>query len=332
MTVSRYFTITSRPEGLPSPDVFSLEEMELPALGDGELHVRNLWLSVDPYMRNRMDGVKTYIEPFDLNAPLEGAALGEVVESRDERFKPGDKVRHMAGWRDEAHVSADSVERLPDLDVPLQTYLGVLGMPGMTAWTGLNTIAGLGSDDTVLVSAASGAVGSLAVQLAHQKGCRVVGTAGSDEKCDWLKSLGVSPVNHHQSAEALTKAIKAAAPQGIDVYFENVGGPMLDAGLASMNDYGRIAVCGMISRYNSASTEGPANIAMVLTKRMRMQGFIVLEHWADYQKFIEEAGPLVAAGKVEYQESVFDGLEATPEAFLSLFESGTYAGKRLVRL
>ncbi|MCM5703767.1 NADP-dependent oxidoreductase [Larsenimonas salina] len=332
MTESRYFVVTDHPNGVPDEALFELCTDSLPELASGQLKLKNLWLSVDPYMRNRMDGVKTYIDPFELNAPMEGAAIGEVVESSDERFTVGDKVRHMAGWRDHAVVDANHVEPLPSYDVPLQAYLGVLGMPGMTAWTGLNTIAGLTGEDTVLVSAASGAVGFLAVQLAVQKGCTVVGTAGSKEKCQWLESLGVHAVNHHQSAEDIAAGIKRAAPQGIDVYFENVGGPMLDAALASMNDFGRIAVCGMISRYNDGEQPGPANIAMMLTKRLRVQGFIVLEHWEGYSDFIKDVGPLVQKGVIEYQESVFEGLEATPKAFLSLFESGAYNGKRLVKL
>src|SRR5690554_1679064 len=249
---SRYFTINDFPQGTPGRELFALREAELPALAEGEVRIRNTWLSVDPYMRGRMGGVKTYIAPFVLGDPLEGAAVGEVIESRDARLAVGDRVRHMAGWRDIAQLPGDQVEPLPGIDVPEQAYLGVLGMPGMTAWTGLNLIAECKPSDNVLVSAASGAVGSLAVQLAKAKGCHVVGIAGAAHKLAWLESLGVEPVSYQgRSAQELSDAIKLASPNGIDVYFENVGGVCLEAALSQLNDGARIAVCGMIDSYNA---------------------------------------------------------------------------------
>lgn len=333
MDQSRYFTIGEHPEGLPDRSLFRLETRTLPALAAGEVRIRNRWLSVDPYMRGRMNGVKTYIEPFTLNEPLEGGAVGEVIASRADGFSEGDRVVHMGGWCDVAQLPAESVQKLPDIQVPPQAFLGVLGMPGMTAWVGLEKVAELKAGETVLISAASGAVGSLAAQLALHKGCRVIGSAGSVEKRQWLEARGIGALDHHQSAEAIGRDLERLAPQGVDVYYENVGGPMLEAALATMNDFGRIAVCGMISRYNEVSpAPGPANIANVLIKRLRMQGFIVHEWVAGHEEtFYGEIGPLVAEGKIDYRETVEEGLERTPDAFLALFD-GANQGKMLVRL
>ncbi|WP_416138071.1 NADP-dependent oxidoreductase [Halomonas sp. HK25] len=330
---SRYFTINDVPQGTPGRELFELREAELPDLAEGEVRIRNTWLSVDPYMRGRMSGVKTYIDPFVIGKPLEGAAVGEVIESGDARLAVGEKVRHMAGWRDIAQLPGEQVESLPDIPVPEQAYLGVLGMPGMTAWTGLNRIAEMRDGDNVLVSAASGAVGSLAVQLAKARGGTVVGIAGAPEKLEWLESHGIKAVSYrNRDAEQLTEALKAACPEGFDVYYENVGGVCLEAALNTLRTGGRIAVCGMIARYNAEGpAPGPSNLAMVLIRRLRMQGFIIFDHWADYPRFLEEVGPLIAKGEVDYAETVEEGLERTPDAFLALFE-GTNTGKMLVRL
>ncbi|SHF11936.1 hypothetical protein SAMN02745148_01829 [Modicisalibacter ilicicola DSM 19980] len=330
---SRYYTITEYPEGLPGEEIFRLREEALPELNQGEVRVRNTWLSVDPYMRGRMSGVRTYIDPFELNMPLEGAAIGEVVESRDERFKMGDKVRHMAGWRDIAQLKGDELEPLPGHQVPEQAYLGVLGMPGMTAWTGLNRIAEMKEGANVLVSAASGAVGSLAVQLAKAKGGQVVGIAGSQDKLDWLESRGVTAVSYRdRNARELTEALQDACPDGFDIYYENVGGVVLEAALNCLRTYARIAVCGMIARYNDEQpVPGPSNIANILIKRARMEGFIVFEHWNHYTTFLDEVGPLVERGEIDYRETVEQGLERTPAAFFKLFE-GSNRGKMLVKL
>ncbi|MDV6319807.1 NADP-dependent oxidoreductase [Chromohalobacter sp. HP20-39] len=332
---SRYFTIHSHPQGLPSRDFFALESQALPELAAGDVRVRNLWLSVDPYMRGRMDGVTTYVPPFTLGEPLEGAAIGEVLESRDDRFAPGDRVVHMGGWRDIAQLPGDSLQALPDLDVPPQAFLGVLGMPGMTAWTGLNRIAQLKEGERVLVSAASGAVGSLAVQLAKAKGCHVVGIAGAPEKLEWLESLGVSAVSYRgKDAQQLSADLKAASPDGFDVYYENVGGDCLEAALDNIRVGARIAICGLIDSYNAeAPTPGPSNMSQVLIRRARMEGFIILdaENWEHYPEFLQEIGPLVARGEIDYRETVEEGLERTPDAFLKLFEGGN-TGKMLVRL
>ncbi|MFC3282325.1 NADP-dependent oxidoreductase [Litchfieldella rifensis] len=330
---SRYFTIGDYPQGTPQRELFELHETELPALEDGEVRIRNTWLSVDPYMRGRMSGVKTYVEPFELNTPLEGGAVGQVIESRDARFPMGAKVRHMAGWRDIAQVKGDTLEALPTLEVPEQAYLGVLGMPGMTAWTGLHLVAEMRDGDNVLVSAASGAVGSLAVQLAKARGGTVVGIAGSQEKLDWLEAHAIKAVSYRgKDAGQLSADLKAACPEGFDVYYENVGGVCLEAALDNLRLGARIAVCGLIARYNDdVPSAGPSNLDVILIQRVRMQGFIVLDHWSQYPRFLEEVGPRVANGEIDYEETIEDGLERTPDAFLKLFE-GTNRGKTLVRL
>jgi NADPH-dependent curcumin reductase CurA len=330
---SRHFTINAIPQGTPGRELFELHETELPALADGEVRIRNTWLSVDPYMRGRMNGVRTYIDPYVIGEPLDGAAVGEVIESRDARLAVGEKVRHMAGWRDIAQLVGDQVEPLPGLEVPEQAYLGVLGMPGMTAWTGLNRIAEMRDGDNVLVSAASGAVGSLAVQLAKARGGTVVGIAGAPEKIAWLESHGITAVSYRdRDAQELTEALQAACPAGFDVYYENVGGICLEAALNTLRTNGRIAVCGMIARYNAdGPMPGPSNLPMVLIKRLRMQGFIIFDHWDEYPRFLEEVGPQVARGEIDYAETIEEGLERTPDAFLALFEGGN-TGKMLVRL
>ncbi|WP_346795468.1 NADP-dependent oxidoreductase [Halomonas sp. Bachu 37] len=330
---SRFYTLTDYPQGLPERELFKLETEDLPELGPGEVRIRNHWLSVDPYMRGRMNGVRTYVEPFTLGKPMEGGAIGEVIASNDERLKEGDIVNHMGGWRDIAQIPAEGVHPLPDIQVPEQAYLGVLGMPGMTAWTGLNLIAECRTGDNVLVSAASGAVGSLVVQLAKAKGCHVVGIAGATHKLAWLESLGVEPVSYRdRNAHELSDAIRLACPEGIDVYFENVGGICLEAALSQLNEGARIAVCGMIGSYNAKEpTPGPSNLFELVARKVRMQGFIVADHWSHYPDFLKEVAPQVAEGKLDYKETVKEGLESTPDAFLELFEGGN-TGKMLVKL
>ena len=330
---SRFYTLTDYPTGLPKRELFSLETQELPELADGEVRIRNHWLSVDPYMRGRMSGIRTYVAPFELGQPMEGGAIGEVIASKHADVKVGDKVSHMGGWSDIAQLSGDGVTALPDSNVPDQAYLGVLGMPGMTAWTGLNLIAECKPGDNVLVSAASGAVGSLAVQLAKAKGCHVVGIAGAAHKLAWLESLGVEPVSYRdRSAQELSDAIKLASPNGIDVYYENVGGICLEAALSQLNEGARIAVCGMIDSYNAETpTPGPSNLSQLVVRKAKMQGFIVADHWSSYRYFLNEVAPQVADGKLDYKETIKEGLESTPDAFLALFEGGN-TGKMLVKL
>lgn len=331
--ISRFYTLTTYPTGLPDLSTFALESAELPELEEGEVRIQNRWLSVDPYMRGRMTGMRTYIAPFELGKPMEGGAIGDVIASRHPDIREGQRVSHMGGWRDIAQLPGESVTPLPEGDAPEQAYLGVLGMPGMTAWTGLNLIAECKPSDNVLVSAASGAVGSLAVQLAKAKGCHVVGIAGATHKLAWLESIGVEPVTYQdRTAQELSDAIKLASPNGIDVYFENVGGICLEAALAQLNEGARIAVCGMIEGYNAeAPAPGPRNLSQLVVRKARMQGFIVADHWASYRYFLNEVTPQVADGRIVYQETIKEGLESTPEAFLALF-SGANTGKMLVKL
>lgn len=333
MTISRFITINAFPEGMPSVDHFTFEERSLEALRTNEVRVQNRWLSVDPYMRGRMSGVTTYVEPYQLHEPMAGAAIGEIVDSQHPDFKVGDRVRHMDGWRDVAQLPGDQVELLPTYDVPEQAFLGVLGMPGMTAWTGLNRIAEMKAGERVLVSAASGAVGSLAVQLAKAAGCHVVGVAGSDDKCRWLEELGIHAVNYKgKDVESLTSALREKSPEGFDVYYENVGGPLMEAALSNLREHARVAICGLIDRYNDTDAgSGPRNINQLLFRKARMEGFIVIDHWSHYREFLEQAAPLVEKNAIVYRETVEEGLDQMPQAFLKLFEGSNF-GKMLVKL
>lgn len=333
MAATRFFVLREFPKGLPQLDLFVLREATLPDLAPNEVRIRNRWLSVDPYMRGRMSGVTTYVEPYALDEPMSGGAVGEVIASRHSHFQHGDRVRHMAGWRDVAQLPGDEVEPLPQFDVPEQAYLGVLGMPGMTAWTGLNLVAGLQPGQRVLVSAAAGAVGSLAVQLAKAANCHVVGVAGSQAKCDWLESMGVKALNYRgKDVDALTRSLREASPEGYDIYYENVGGPLLEAALSNLRDHARIAICGMIDRYNDTGPAGgPGNLNQLLFRKARMEGFIVAEHWDHYQTFLQQIAPEIEREAIHYRETIVEGLERVPEAFLKLF-SGDNDGKMLVRL
>ena len=326
----RAWHLTSRPQGLPTPDNFALKEIELPPLGDGQVRVRNLWLSVDPYMRGRMNDVKSYVPPFQLDQPMDGGAVGEVVESKADGFAPGDLVQHMAGWRDEAVVDARTANKLPNLGAPPEQFLGVLGVTGMTAYFGLIDAASAKEGDTVFVSAAAGAVGSVVVQVAKAKGMTVIGSAGGAEKCDYVRSLGADQVVDYKASSVL-KGLAAAAPEGIDVYFDNVGGDHLDAAFALARQNARFAICGMIEGYNDPTPPSFRFIARVIAMRIRLKGFIVFDYFPRMAEFYGEMGPWLANGTVKSRETVVDGLDHTLEAFLGLFE-GANTGKMLVRL
>ncbi|WP_028113625.1 NADP-dependent oxidoreductase [Ferrimonas kyonanensis] len=329
---SHMITLASRPVGLPTADNFQLQSQELAPLQPGQVLIKNLWMSVDPYMRGRMIDRKSYIAPFQLGEPLEGGAIGEVIESQHPDFSVGSHVSSMLGWRSHFISNGDELTRLPDTPLPLQSFLGIMGMPGMTAWVGLNRIASLKAGDTVFVSAASGAVGSAACQIAKLAGCTVIGSTGSAEKVAQLKQLGVDEVINYKQVASLSDAIATAAPQGIDVYFENVGGDHLEAVLNHMNDHGRIAVCGMIAQYNDTEAQpGPANLANLIIKKLKMEGFIVFDHWDHYGEFAAQMGQWLAEGKIQAQETVYHGLEQAANAFIGLFE-GKNNGKMLVKL
>ncbi|MEH6532252.1 MAG: NADP-dependent oxidoreductase [Photobacterium frigidiphilum] len=324
--------LASRPTGIPSAENFALAQNTLPEIQDGEVLVKNLWMSVDPYMRGRMMDRASYIAPFQIGEALEGGAIGKVIESKNTEFPVGTKVNSMQGWRSHYISNGNGLTALPVTPLPDQSFLGIMGMPGMTAWTGLFRIANLKPTDTVFISAASGAVGSVACQIAKMHGCTVVGSTGSDDKVALLKSLGVDAVINYKKESNLTEALAKAAPQGIDVYFENVGGEHLEAALANMNDYGRIAVCGMISQYNATEPQpGPTNLAMLIIKKLKVEGFIVFDHWAHYGEFAQQMGQWIAEGKIKWEETVYEGLAEAPNAFIGLFE-GKNKGKMLVKL
>lgn len=328
--VSRQFHLVDRPKGLPQAGSIRLVERPLDTPGDGQLLVRNEWLSVDPYMRGRMVDRKSYIPPFELNQPMEGAAVGLVIESGDDRFSPGDRVSHFSGWRDLALIDVNSANRIGAV-APPQAYLGVLGFPGLAAYGGLLRIGNPQPGETVFVSAAAGAVGSLVAQIAKIKGCRVIGSSGSDEKLRWLRDeAGVDATLNYKREPDLTAALREAAPDSIDVYFDNVGGEHLEAAIAVANDFARFTLCGMIDQYNSAPT-GPRNIYSVIEKSIRLEGMIstnLLDMWEDFQR---DVGQWIAEGKIKWQETIVEGLENTPTAFLDLF-AGRNSGKMLVKL
>ena len=328
--MARAWHLMSRPSGMPTHDNFALKDVDLPPVGDGMVRVRNRWLSVDPYMRGRMNDVKSYVPAFQLGEPMDGGAIGEVVESKAEGFAPGDLVQHMAGWRDEAVLPAKGLNKLPELGVEPQLFLGALGVTGATAYFGLLDAARAKEGDIVFVSAAAGAVGSAVVQIAKARGMTVIGSAGGVEKCDWVSSLGADQIIDYKAGPVL-KGLAAAAPDGIDVYFDNVGGDHLDAAFALARQNARFAICGMIEGYNDATPMAFRFIMRVIAMRIRLQGFIVFDYFPRLTEFYSEMGPWIASGKVKSRETIVDGLESTPDAFLGLFR-GENVGKMLVKL
>jgi NADPH-dependent curcumin reductase CurA len=319
-----------RPNGMPVMEDFALKPVELPAMDEGMVRVRNSFLSVDPYMRGRMNDVKSYVPPFQLDAPLDGGAVGEVVESRDAGFAVGDKVMHMAGWRDEAVLPAAALNKLPAIGVEPQQFLGNLGLTGGTAYFGLLEAASAKAGDIVFVSAAAGAVGSAVVQIAKAKGMTVIGSAGGADKCEFVRSLGADAVVDYKTG-GLLKQLQAVAPKGIDVYFDNVGGEHLDAALALARPNARFAICGMIDAYNSGEPTSLRFIMRVIAMRIRMQGFIYTDYLARIGEFHNDVGAMIASGQMKARDTIVEGLENTPRAFLGLF-SGANTGKMLVKL
>ena len=329
--MARAWTLTSRPSGMPTPDDFALVDLDLPPLADEQVRVRNLWLSVDPYMRGRINDVKSYVPPFALGEPMTGGAIGEVAESRADGLAPGDLVQHMEGWRDEAVVPAAQAQKLPAIDAPAQAFLGQLGMPGMTAWFGLFEVGRAKPGDTVFVSAAAGAVGSTVVQIAKARGMTVIGSAGGADKCAWVSELGADHVIDYKAGEPLVRALGRAAPDGIDVYFDNVGGEHLDAAIAHGKTGARLAICGMIEMYNTGAATPLRYLPRVIGARLHLQGFIVSDYLDRAGEFYRGMAELTAAGKLRREETMVEGLEAAPAAFLGLF-TGENRGKMLVRV
>jgi NADPH-dependent curcumin reductase CurA len=328
--MAKAWHLKSRPEGVPTVDNFELKPLELPPLGDGMIRVRNQWLSVDPYMRGRMNDAKSYVPPFQLGEPLEGGAVGEVVESRADGFAPGDLVLHMGGWRDEAVVAARTATKLPELGAEPQRFLGILGTTGATAYFGLLDAASAKEGDIVFVSAAAGAVGSAVVQIAKARGMTVIGSAGGEKKCDYVRSLGADQVIDYRAGPIL-KGLAEAAPQGIDVYFDNVGGTHLDAALALARNNARFAICGMIEGYNKREPTSLRYLMRVIAARIRLQGFLVFDYYPRMAEFYRDMAGWLNNGLVTPRETIVEGIERTPDAFLGLFD-GTNVGKMLVRL
>jgi len=327
---NRQILLVSRPEGAASVDNFRLVKVPLAPLEEGEVRVRNHFLSLDPYMRGRMSDSKSYAAPQPLDAVMIGGTAGEVVESRNPKFKAGDKVVGMSGWQEYGTSNGSDLHVVDTTHVPLSAYLGPVGMPGVTAWYGLNRIIAPKAGQTVVVSAASGAVGSVVGQLAKRAGCRAVGIAGGADKCRYVtETLGFDACVDYKAGN-LYQDLKAATPDGVDGYFENVGGEVLDATLARMNAFGRIALCGMIAGYDGAPM--PLKYPqLLLTQRLLVQGFIVSEHMDVWPQALAELGALVAKQQLVYRESVAEGLENAPTAFLGMLK-GLNFGKQLVKL
>jgi NADPH-dependent curcumin reductase CurA len=340
MAVNKQIVLASRPEREASLDNFRLVESPVPEaadLAEGQVLVRNRYLSLDPYMRGRMNDAKSYAKPQVLGAVMGGGTVGEVIASRHDKYAPGDEVVGMGGWQEFVVVDARQAGVLRKVDtsrVPLPAYLGAVGMPGVTAWYGLVKLIEPKPGSTVIVSAASGAVGSAVGQLAKARGCRAVGIAGGAEKCAYVeRELGFDACidyRRYEDAASLAAAIRHACPTGIDGCFENVGGTVLDAVMLNMNDFGRIALCGMIAGYDGAPIP-MARPSLILQSRLRVEGFIVGEHMEVWPEALTELGGLVASGKLKYRETVAQGLAAAPEAFLGLLKGRNF-GKQLVKL
>jgi len=337
MPVNKQILLDNRPQGEATASNFKLVESQTPPLKEGEVLVRHHYLSLDPYMRGRMNDAKSYAAPQPLGQVMQGGTVGEVVESRSAKFAVGDKVVGMGGWQEYSVVAADqpgAIRKVDTTHVPLSHYLGAVGMPGVTAWYGLNGIIQPKAGQTIAVSAATGAVGSALGALAKARGCRAVGIAGGPEKCRYAtEELGFDACidyKQHKDAQSLSKALKDACPDGIDGYFENVGGMVMDAVLLRMNAFGRIAVCGMIAGYDGQPIP-MAYPQLILTNRLLVQGFIVSEHMDVWPQALQELGTLVGTGKLRPRESVAQGLASAPEAFLGMLKGKNF-GKQLVKL
>ena len=336
-TINRQILLASRPQGEPSAENFKLVETPVAPLADGQVLVRHHFLSLDPYMRGRMSDAKSYAAPQPLNEVMIGGTAGEVVESKNPHFKAGDKVVGMGGWQEYAVVNADQrgvLQKVDTTHVPLSAYLGAVGMPGVTGWYGLVKIIAPKAGETVVVSSAAGAVGGAVGQLAKARGARVVGIAGGPDKCrSVVEELGFDEcIDYRQfpDLKSMSGALKAACPKGIDGYFENVGGVLLDAVMLRANAFARIAMCGMIAGYNGEPI--PMTLPqLILTNRMKIEGFIVSEHMEAWPEALKELGTLVATGKLKYRETVAQGIANAPEAFFGLLK-GKNQGKQLVKL
>ena len=329
--VSREIRLVARPAGFPDEGLFEVTETAIPEPGDGQLLIRNAYFSVDPYMRPRMNDVRSYVAPFTLGEVMPGGAVGRVARSRTPAFSDGDWVLHGLGWREWALSDGSGTRKIDPDAAPISTALGVLGMPGFTAYHGLFEIGRPEPGETVFVSGAAGAVGSAAGQMAKIAGCRVIGCAGTDEKVAWLRELGFDEAFDYRT-QSVREALARAAPDGIDIYFDNVGGDLLEVAIGAMRLNGRVVACGSIARYNDAElAPGPRNLFMVVTKRITILGYIITDHYRRFSEFHSRAQEWVREGRLRYRETVIDGIENAPAAFLGLFH-GVNVGKMLVRV
>lgn len=335
--INKQYHLVSRPVAEATPANFQMVEATVPDLADGQVLIQHHYLSLDPYMRGRMNDAKSYAPPQKLNEVMVGGTVGQVTASRHPSFSAGDYVVGMGGWQQYAVVDGNARGALRKVDpsgVPLTAYLGAVGMPGVTAWYGLTRIIEAKAGQTVTVSAASGAVGSVVGQLAKARGCRAVGIAGGPDKCGYVvRELGFDACidyKQHADSKSLYQALKASTPDGIHGHFENVGGAVLDAALVRMNDFGRIALCGMISGYDGKPIP-LQNLSLILTSRLRVEGFIVSEHMDAWPPALAELGQKVAEGSLKYRETIAEGLESAPEAFLGMLKGKNF-GKQLVKL
>ena len=329
--IAREIRLVARPQGFPGEDLFEVAEAPIPTPAEGQVLIRNAYFSVDPYMRPRMNDVRSYVAPFTLGEAMTGGAVGQVAVSRNSRYSEGEWVLHQLGWREWALSDGATLRRLDPSQAPVSTALGVLGMPGFTAWYGLFVLGEPKEGETVLVSGAAGAVGSAAGQMARIAGCRVIGSAGSAEKVAWVRELGFDDAFDYRE-QSPRSALAEIAPDGIDIYFDNVGGDHLEAAIGALRNHGRVVACGSISRYNDAEpSPGPRNMFMVVTKRLRLQGYIISDHFDRFGEFAREAAEWVRDGRLRYRETIVDGIENAPRAFLGLLR-GENIGKMLVKV
>jgi NADPH-dependent curcumin reductase CurA len=331
-TLSREIRLKNRPTGMATESDFELAEVMIPEIEEGEVLVRNAYMSVDPYMRGRMDDRETYIAPFDIGKPLEGGCVGQIIESKNENFSEGDSILSSKGWREFFVSDGSDLVKIDPETAPLQNYLGILGMPGFTAYVGLLDIGHPKEGETVFVSTAAGAVGSTVCQIARIKGCRVIGSAGSDEKVSWLlEEAGIDAAFNYKTIESLFDKLRELCPDGIDVYFDNVGGSHLEAAIDRMKNFGRIVLCGMTSIYNATRPpRAPRNLVSAIPKRLTLKGFIVHDYEDRHPQFLEDMGKWLKEGRIKWKETLLQGIENAPRAFLGLF-SGENFGKMLVK-
>jgi NADPH-dependent curcumin reductase len=328
---NRHVLLKRRPTGMPTTEDFAIADSLMPDPAGGEVLVRGIYLSLDPYMRGRISAARSYAKPVEIGAVMEGRVVGQVARSRDPAFREGDYVVGGYGWQLYSAVPSKGLLKLDPAEAPLSTALGVLGMPGLTAYVGLSEIGRPQKGETVVVSAASGAVGAVAGQLAKQAGARVVGIAGGADKCRFVEAeLGFDAAIDHRTAD-LGASLDRACPNGIDVYFENVGGAVQQAVFPRLNDFGRMIMCGMVAEYNDVEPRPGPNLMSAVRKRLKIQGFIVSDQWQRWGEYRAMAAPLVKSGALKYREDIVDGLDRAPEAFIGLLQGRNF-GKLLVRL